>query len=186
MTATVVAVVPLTRAVQYDGTNSADIDAAIDDFTIIMETGGTLTFESNGGQHAVPTNGHIIFNQTGVVIEAVADGYYNDYYQEIPDPAAVTALEENVDALPDSIEGVGVATFGAIVATQSADVPVTLMPAMPDSDYQPAAQLFGGTNLGALAITAIDVVDADTVTVTVQNNGLVSLGASVLVTATAN
>lgn len=61
-----------------------------------------------------------------------------------------------------------------------------MIPAMPNADYTAVAQLFGGTNIGALNITGIAVVDADTVTVTVENTGLVSLGASVMAAATAN
>ena len=55
---------------------------------------------------------------------------------------------------------------------------------MPDSSYNAAAQIFGGLNLGALSVTGVAVVDTNTVNVTIHNSGLLSLGASVLVTAT--
>lgn len=200
MSATVVAVVPLTRAVQYDGTNSADVDAAITDFTIVSEGGGNLTFESNGGQHVCPTNGHIVYNQSGIVIEAVSAGVYASNYCVVPAAAqlgelagdvaalsdSVTALEGSLDAIPAGVAAAGARTFAAIIASQSANVDVPIVPAMPDSNYTAAAVVFGGVNIVDLHINSITVIDADTVRVQVQNVGLISLGASVLVTATPN
>lgn len=187
MTATVLAVVPLNRAVQYDGTNSADIDAAIPDLTIVSETGGLLTIESNGGQHAAPVGGYFLYNSTGVVYDGITSASFEDTYQVIPEPATVAALEEDLASLPPALGAIGAATFGAIGPSQNAVVPVTLTPAMPDTDYTIGTPvIFGGTNLGALTIVSTTVVDTDTVNVTINNGGLVSLGASVLVAVTPN
>lgn len=55
-------------AAQYDGTNSADLNAAISDFTIVSETPIALTFNSGGNPFMVAPGGYVAWYQ-GVVTE---------------------------------------------------------------------------------------------------------------------
>lgn len=188
-------VVTRNRVVTYDGTNSADIDALISDFTIVSETGGVLNFTSNGGMQTAQAGYQIFYNEIGIVTDSVSPANYASQVIELPDFAAqqtafdnlasaVSDLSDQVALVGGNVAAAGIATFPAIGANSNATVPVDISPAMPDSSYNAAAQIFGGVNLGALTVTAVAVVDTDTVNVTIHNGGLLSLGASVLVTAT--
>lgn len=188
-------VVTRNRVVTYDGTNSADIDALISDFTITSETGGVLNFTSNGGMHTARAGYQIFYNEVGIVTESVSPANYAIQVLELPDFAAqqtaidnlataVSDLADQVALVGGNIAAAGVVTFPAIGANSNATVAVDISPAMPDSSYTAVGQIFGGVNLGALSITAVAVVDTNTVNVTIHNGGLLSLGASVLVTAT--
>lgn len=55
----------------YDGTNSADLAAKIDDFTVVGEDATQLTFSSGGVQLTVPKNGYIVAEQGKVVQEDI-------------------------------------------------------------------------------------------------------------------
>lgn len=59
-----VTVVEARLAQKYDGTNSADLNNAISDFTVVSEdaTNG-LTFTSGGQQHTVARNGYLTWYQ---------------------------------------------------------------------------------------------------------------------------
>lgn len=50
-------------AAKYTGSNSADLNAAISDFTIVAENAQGLTFTSGGQQYAVAPNGYISWYQ---------------------------------------------------------------------------------------------------------------------------
>jgi hypothetical protein len=66
----------------YDGTNSADLAAAIFDFTVVSETATTLTFTSNGVNLTVPRGGYVVEAQGMVVaadIFANADDFADAY-----------------------------------------------------------------------------------------------------------
>ncbi len=80
----------------------------------------------------------------------------------------------------------GVAPVPLLLASGTANINVTLQPAMADDTYNAYAHKFAGVSLTDLDITSVTVVDEDTVTVGVENVGLVTLtGASVLVHAVA-
>ena len=188
-------VVTRNRVVTYDGTNSADIDALISDFTITSETGGGLNFTSNGGMWTAETDWNIAYNGSGIVVDSLSPSRYADEVLELPNFAsqqtafdnlasAVSDLSDQVALVGGNVAAAGIVTFPAIGANSNATVAVDINPAMPDSSYSAAAQIFGGINLGALTVTAVAVVDTNTVNVTIHNGGLLSLGASVLVTAT--
>jgi hypothetical protein len=83
---------------------------------------------------------------------------------------------------------VGYAVTPSLIIGASATVAVPMVPALPDAGYNVAVALAGSSQLlGALAILSATVVDADTVNVVIQNNGLLTLaGATVLVTALHN
>lgn len=66
MAFTPVRVLESRTAAQYDGTNSADLNAAISDFTIVSESGAGLTFTSGGTQYTVAPNGYVAWYQGAV------------------------------------------------------------------------------------------------------------------------
>lgn len=70
------------RAVQYTGTNSAEIAALIDDFTVTNETATELTFTSGGQSLSVLRNGYLVYFQGKVAAEDIfanADDFHDVY-----------------------------------------------------------------------------------------------------------
>lgn len=74
----------LYRAVLYTGSNSADINALIDDFTITGETATHLTFTSAGVSRTVPHGSYIVY-QDGAVTEVYLNE--NDFREAFGDAA---------------------------------------------------------------------------------------------------
>jgi hypothetical protein len=66
MPATAIPVIQNLQGYLYDGTNSADLAAAINDFTVTAETPTSLTFTSGGQSLTVPRGGYLVASQ-GVV-----------------------------------------------------------------------------------------------------------------------
>lgn len=60
MPATPIPVIEARTGYLYDGTNSADLAAAIDDFTVVTETPTQLSFTSNGANLTVARNGYVV------------------------------------------------------------------------------------------------------------------------------
>lgn len=60
MPATPIRVIEARTGYLYDGTNSAELAAAIDDFTVVSETPTQLTFTSNGQNLTVARNGYVV------------------------------------------------------------------------------------------------------------------------------
>lgn len=60
MPATPIPVIEARVGYKYDGTNSADLAAAIDDFTVVTETATQLTFTSGGQNLTVLRNGYVV------------------------------------------------------------------------------------------------------------------------------
>lgn len=163
------------QAIQYTGSNSAEIDAAISDFTIVSETGGVLTFQSPGGgsNQTASTNDWLRYTQ-GTVQSVHSPSAFTTFFTVVSVPADLGILAAGIKECPTLSPGNTV-------------VSVDLTTTMPDTSYTPQAQIFAAAGiLGSVSITSVDVNDADTVDVTVNNSGLVGLtGARILVTATA-
>jgi hypothetical protein len=69
---------------QYDGTNSADLAAAITDFTVVTETPTELTFTSGGQNLTVVRGGYLVESGGSVAatdIFANADDFGDVYTQ---------------------------------------------------------------------------------------------------------
>lgn len=82
------------QAVQYTGTNSAEIAALIDDFTVTGEAGGVLTFTSLGVSYTVPTNGYITYWEGAVREMPFAnDDDFQDTYRRAQDSDHVHELK---------------------------------------------------------------------------------------------
>lgn len=82
MPTTPINVTPSRRAAQYTGTNSAELAALIDDFTVVSEDATQLTFTSGGQQLTVPRNGYLVWYQGTVDAENVfanADDFHDAY-----------------------------------------------------------------------------------------------------------
>ena len=73
------------RALQYTGTNSAALAAAIDDFTVVSENASGLTFTSGGQQLTVVPNGWVVYHRGAVAPEDVFanDDDFEDEYSNI-------------------------------------------------------------------------------------------------------
>jgi hypothetical protein len=85
-----ITVVEARKAYLYDGTNSADLAAAIDDFTVVTETATELTFTSGGVNLVVPRNGYVVAAQGKVAAEDIfanADDFH-DVFSDISEVVA--------------------------------------------------------------------------------------------------
>ena len=69
MAATPIPVIEARTGYLYDGTNSADLAAAIADFTVVTETPTQLTFTSNGATLTVARNGYVVASHGMVAAE---------------------------------------------------------------------------------------------------------------------
>lgn len=174
------------HAVQYDGTNSGDI-AALDpgfDFNNDTENAGVWTFQSppDSTLYVVNTGNWIVYSQGQVFYVKTENEYDREWDCNITCSDLNTTLQESAP----TVQAMGVAAVPALLLSGSANVDVTLQPAMPDSSYTAYASKFAGVSLTDLQINSVTVVDEDTVTVNVSNVGLLTIaGASVLVHAVA-
>jgi len=191
MPSPVFSIAPVTYSIRYTGSNSADINIQVPNISIVSEVNGVLTLDVNGNHLPVPTGDWILFNGNGV--SALPDFLYvkewvcNATCSEI---AGLPALVDDVSDLGSDVSAlagvfvraVGVAPVPSLLASATANVNVQLQPAMPDASYAAYATLFAGIGIGALQVNSITVVDVDTVTVVVENTGLLTLaGANVMV-----
>lgn len=85
MPITPVNVAPSRRAAKYTGTNSADLAAAIDDFTVVSEDANQLTFTSGSQQLSVARNGWLVWYQGTVDAEDVFanEDDFRDAYMDL-------------------------------------------------------------------------------------------------------
>lgn len=183
MAANPINAVSILRAVQYDGTNSGDIIALDEfDFNNASESGGVWSFQSppDSTSYTINTGDWILYAQNQVMLKCSNSEFTLQY--------TCNALCPDVEALAavPSVRSIGVAPVPLLLASGTANVNVALSPAMPDDSYTAYAAKFAGISLTDLNITSVTVVDEDTVTVGVENVGLVTLtGATVLVHAVA-
>lgn len=179
MAANPINVINSMRAVQYDGTNSSDI-IALDEFNFdnSSEANGVWSFQSppESTLFVVQTNDWILYTQNQVMLRSSPNEFASQY--------SCNTLCEDVAA--PAAQAIGVAPIPELAPDATADVDVTLQPALADSLYDAYAQTFAGVSLADLAVTSVTVVDEETVTVGVHNTGLQTLaGATVLVHAVA-
>lgn len=189
MTSPMYNVILLQQSIQYTGSNSAHIDAQVPNTSIVSEVGGVLTLSCNGDTKILNTNDWLVFDVSGYTV------FTNALYLAERDCVAicseVAAVQSDVDDLAEDlsdlatgvstlsssvtgafVRSLGVAPVPTLLLGQDTTVAVTLQPAMPDSSYSAYAATFGGVNLADLDVTAVSVVDTDTVNVAVDNVGL--------------
>jgi hypothetical protein len=183
MAANPINVVSTLVAVQYDGTNSGDI-TALDpgfDFNNDTEVGGVWSFQSppDATSYTINTGDWILYAQNMVILKNSNSEFELQY--------TCNALCPDVEALAvPQVQAIGVAPVPTLLLSATANVNVTLQPAMADDTYTAYAHKFAGISLTDLQINSVTVVDEDTVTVAVENVGLATIaGASVAVHAIA-
>lgn len=184
MAANPINTVPKLHAVQYDGTNSGDI-TALDpgfDFNNDSESSGTWTFQSppDSTTFNVHTGDWILYSQNQVFYVKTNTEFGREW------DCNITCGDAESLASGLVVRAAGVAPVPTLLLSGSANVNVTLQPAMPDDTYTAYASKFAGVSIVDLQIDSVTVVDEDTVTVGVSNVGLATItGASVMVHAVA-
>lgn len=183
------------KAIQYTGSNSAEIDGLITDFTIVTETGGVLTFTSGGNTFVANTNDWVRYTQ-GFVLNTHPTSFLNFAFIRNAVYDDVTTINTTLTSLQTQINnmtagGAAVVSAGilelptlAVGPTVNA-VPLTItLPSTSGRSIQ--AKLFASaTLLGNLSITATAFASTSVVNVTVNNTALVTLtGARAFVTIT--
>jgi len=186
MAADPINIVNTLRAVLYDGTNSGDI-VALDEFNFnnSSESGGVWSFQSppDSSSFTINTGEWIVYAQNQVLSRA-SDTEFQSFYRCNALCADVQALESLASA--PKVQAMGVAPVPTLLLSGTANINVTLQPAMADDTYDAYAHKFAGISLTDLQINSVTVVDEDTVTVAVENIGLLTIaGASVMVHAVA-
>lgn len=158
-------------SIQYDGDNGTYIvDEWIDNATFVSDNGSLLVFTIDDQTYYVGTTDWLIRSPLpGATPERLSDTNYTYAWSDFP---ALTL-------------GMGSATVPALTGSGSTNIDVSIAPAMPSGAYGAAACLVGTSALLAnLSVTAVAVIDADTVRVTIHNAGLLTLsGAAVVVSA---
>jgi len=162
-------------AVQYDGTNAADIMAYIDSLY------APNTCNLSGTTLLSPNYNYDIGDW---VTRKWSD---NPHYGRIAGNLFTTNHFYPFIASGDLIS-IGIGVVPLLGSNAQATVAVTLQPGFADSSYQAVALVLGGAPLiSALSVLSTTVTGSGTVNVVVKNTGLLSLsGASVLVTALHN
>lgn len=169
-------VVPYKESIQYDGTNGTFIidtflDGSVD---FVSDNGTTLVWENfEEATRNVSVGGWVLkTSDNDGDPESITNANYLEHYRDLPETPVLTLAA-------------GYALTPNILASASANVAVDLDTTMSGTGYEASAVLAGASSLlGSLAITAVSITDANTVTVTVQNNGILALaGATVIVTA---
>jgi hypothetical protein len=183
MAANPINVVSTLFAVQYDGTNSADIVALDDfDFNNSSESSGVWSFQSppDATSYTINTGDWILYAQNQVMLKNSNSEFLLQY------TCNTVCNDVSVFSTGEQVRAIGVAPVPSLVLSGTANVDVTLHPAMPDTNYTAYAATFAGISLTDLQINSVTVVDEDTVTVAVENTGLITLaGASLIVHAVA-
>lgn len=177
------------KAIQWTGSNAAEIDSAITDLTIDSNVGGVLTVTSSGNQFVLNTGDWATYWQ-GFINGIYTNAQYNFYFlanavsgdlstltsQVSSNTSAITTLQSQVSGLGTAaVRSAGVQTAPTLLLGIPQNVDVTLLPAMPNTSYTPYAYAFGAVNLSGLTINSTTVLNASTVRVNVQTS-LASLG----------
>lgn len=168
------------RAVQYTGSNSAEVLALAElatpyaPWSIQSESGGTLVleFDQDGPDTVVLGTGDwLVFEPRTLRAFGWPEADFGPQLDhELPPPPLTVSA--------------GSAAVPTLGASQQTTVGVAIAPAQGGA-YEAAAHLVGGSGLlSNLEILSVSASTADTVNVVVRNNGLLSLGgATVAVTA---
>lgn len=179
----------LRNAIQYTGSNSAEMESLISQFDFVSEGGGTLNFTSNGTPFSVSTGDWVLYTQ-GAVQATFTNSQFTYFYVQQVTSGELSALSATVSSLSATlatlsgvaVRSVGVASAPTLLLGVPANVAVTLVPAMPNTSYTASAYIFGtGVNLSQVTVNSVTVTSASVVTVNVST-GLASLpGVHVLV-----
>lgn len=156
-------------AIQYTGGNGTAVADAVDG-TVISDSGTVLVFElPNNDQFTLNLNYWYVWQLTPDVstVGLLSNGDYLERYLVFPSSSAATA--------------VGAKTVPALLLGASTNVDVDLSRSMADTSYTPSAFLVGAA--GQLSVTAVAVLDVNTIRVTVQAALAYAAGAQVVAVA---
>lgn len=163
------------RYIQYDGTNSSEMNDEVG-MTIISEADGVLVAQipADGQQYTINTGYYIIYFENAVIEIDGSDFEFERRWRCTPTCDVVEEVASLVQEVTTSpfVRAMGIAPVPTLPLGQDVTVAVQIQPAMPDSGYTAYAAVFGGINVGDLSITSVSVVDTDTVNVAVDNGGL--------------
>lgn len=144
-------------AEKYDGTNGTAVATAVE-CSVVSDNGTTLVFATNfNDQFTMQLDDWLVWAVTSGspgIIAILPDGLF----QEIYFPAPQLSISTGSEPVPSSTPG------------GSQNIDVTISPAMPNTDYVPIAMLYGTPDvLPGHSITAVTVLDEETVRVVVQS-----------------
>ena len=182
MAANPINVVTRLHAVQYDGTNSNEIANVLFALNNETESGGTWTFQSPPDSTAftIHTDDWILYAQNQAFSKS-PDNEFDVLYS-----CNTLCGDTSAFSTGQQVRALGVAVVAPLVVSGTADVDVTVRPAMPDTGYSPYAAAFGDGSVDDLQINSVTVVDEETVRVAVENTGSLTLtGVSLIVHAVA-
>lgn len=164
------------EAIQYDGSNDAEVIAAAEAFFTLVNTG--VNFVSG----AVVAN-EVVITTDQYVMTAIAVGSW--LIRDRTEVYTTTDAYQNINYDVTPVVALGIAAVPTLAGSAQATVHVTINPPMPNDNYNAAAVLSGGVGLlSKLSIVSVTVVNESTVDVVVDNTGLLQLsGASVIVNA---
>lgn len=168
-----------TLAIQYTGTNSAEIDGLITDFVISSEVGGVLTFTSQGNPYMANTGDWIRYTQ-GFVENVHTTANLNFIFIR-------NAVHDDLAAATAGLKTAGIKEVPAVALASTVNVDVTLTPALASTSGRTAqAQLFASAAvLATLSIGTPTFLSTSAVRVPVTTSGVLALSAArVLVTVT--
>lgn len=166
-------IVAFLRAAQYDGSNSASLLTTIGgDVTIVSESAGVLTLDTCGNTRVVHTGDWVRYSD-GCVQQVYTPAAFSEVFLQEND------LVNAEDVPQTGVRSIGFAAVPALLLGASANVAVTMSPALPDSSYAATARIVGA--VGSLTVTSVVVTDEDTVTVTVHAGVAYVAGAQVCV-----
>lgn len=170
------------KSIQYTGSNSADILAQAPSIEFVSEEGSVLTLDNLGRTLILSVNTWIIW-KPGIVDTLSPTQFSTEWgCAALCDDLATVASDLDTAVTEQFIRAMGIAQVPSLLASGTANVNVQLQPAMPNASYSAYASLFAGISITGLQVNSVTVVDADTVTVQVENTGLITLaGASVMV-----
>lgn len=176
------------KAIQWTGSNAAEVDSSITDLTIDSNVGGVLTVTSNGTQFVLNTGDWAAYWQ-GYINGIYTNAQFNFYFLANAvtgdlssmqttinnNSSAITTLQSTVASLGvAAVRSAGVQTAPTLLLGVAQNVDVTLLPAMPNTSYTPYSFAFGGVNLSGLTINSTTVISSSVVRVNLQTS-LVSL-----------
>lgn len=182
------------KAIQYTGSNSAEIDSLITDFVITSESGGVLMFTSQGNPYVANTGDWVRYTQ-GFVLNTHTTAFmdfafiHNAIWDDLaPITSDIATLQAQVAGL---ISGAGVRSVGLfempLLAPGSSVHAVPLTVTLPSTTGRTIQARLSGSAalLGTLSITATAFASPSVVNVTVNNSGLLGLTVGrILVTVT--
>lgn len=153
-------------AVQYTGTNGAEIDTLFGgDFTITSDDGETLEFTFQSVPRTVDAGGWIITGNAGSIQSVYSDNNeFVNAFMLLPSMPEVSAI--------------GVSNVPSLLLGQDVDIDVALSREMDGTGYTAGAALVGAR--GNLTVNNVTGLDASTVRVNVSASLAYVAGAQVI------